>query len=54
MKKISIIAILLLSTGLTALSISRKTEKPDAKLEKAILTEKAKTIASADILATAD
>jgi hypothetical protein len=54
MKKISIIAVLLLSTGLTALSISRKSEKPDAKLEKAILVEKAQTVASTAILATAD
>ena len=54
MKKISIIAFLLLSTALTALSISRTSEKPDMKLEKAILTEKAKTVASTGILATAD
>ena len=54
MKKISIITVLLLSTGLTALSISRKTEKPDAKLEKTILAEKTQAVASTAVLATAD
>nr|WP_294790996.1 hypothetical protein [uncultured Mucilaginibacter sp.] len=54
MKKISIIAVLLLSTGLTALSISRKTEKPDVKMEKAMLAEKTATVASPAVLATAD
>ncbi len=54
MKKISIIAVLLLSTGLTALSISRKREKTDTKLEKAILAEKTENVASTATLATAD
>jgi len=54
MKKISIIAVLLLSTGLTALSISGKSEKLDLKLEKRILSEKSETPASTAVLATAD
>ena len=54
MKKIAIVAVLLLSTGLTALSISRKSEKPDLKLEQARLAEKSQTATSTTVLATAD
>ncbi|MGY3212768.1 hypothetical protein [Mucilaginibacter sp. HD30] len=54
MKKISITAVLLLSTGLTALSISRKSEKVDLKLEKKILAEKTTTTTLTAALATAD
>ena len=54
MKKISIIAALLLSTAVTALSISRKSEKPDLKMEKAILAEKNQTVVTTAVLATAD
>jgi len=54
MKKISIIAALLLSTGLTALSISHKSDKPDLKLEKKIFAEKTEVAKPTTVLATAD
>ncbi|MFD0749505.1 hypothetical protein ACFQZS_05080 [Mucilaginibacter calamicampi] len=54
MKKIAIIAVLLLSTALTALSISRKSEQLDVKLQKTTLAEKSQTVATASVLATAD
>ena len=54
MKKISIIAILLLSTGLTALSISRKSGKADLKSERSALATKTGAAASTASLATAD
>jgi hypothetical protein len=54
MKKIAIIATLLLSTGLTALSISRKSAERDLKLEKSTLAEKTEAITSTAVLATAD
>ena len=54
MKKITIIAVLLLSTGLTALSISRESEKADLKLEKSTIAEKTEAVTSNAVLATAD
>ena|GEM_PF-3486909 len=54
MKKTAIIAVLLLSTGLTALSISRKNDKADLKSERSVLTIKSEAVASSAALATAD
>ena len=54
MKKIAIIGVLLLSTGLTALSISRKSETADSKSEKIILAEKTDSSTPVTVLATAD
>jgi len=44
----------LLSTGLTALSISRKNNKTDLKLEKSTLTAKTEAVVATNALATAD
>jgi len=54
MKKISVIAVLLLSTGLTALSISTKAEKAEIQSKKATIAEKTEAVTSTKVLATAD
>jgi len=51
MKKIAIIAVLTLTTGLTALSISRKTKRTEAK---STIAEKTDAVTSTTVLATAD
>lgn len=54
MKKILVIAVLFLSTGLTALSISHVEKKAEAPLKKTTVAEKADAISSNANLATAD
>ncbi len=54
MKKILIIAVLFLSTGLTALSINQDEKKNEAPLKKTTIAEKADALSSNVNLATAD
>ncbi len=54
MKKILIITALFLSTGLTALSISRENKKAEVPVTKTTVAEKAEAISTSVVLGTAD